>query len=229
MKTYRISKAGRIRAGLLLVVLAVIFLYTGRKAIGLWSGITAKPTDPLLFNLNLNTTVPAFFLTLLALGCLGVAWYVVVEMLSEVRVDESGILVFAPGYRLFYRWNEITSIDVLHEPEEDTAACLRVETSASAPRLEPAQPETGPDEIAAYLSEADLREDRATRRRQQQTRRQQVALVRSRATRPDGRPVPVWLRLLYPQARRPDRLLLYPSLDDRAALVSEIEQHLARA
>jgi hypothetical protein len=37
------------------------------------------------------------------------------------------------------------------------------------------------------------------------------------------------VRLLYPQARYPDRLLLYPSLEERPALVAEIERHLARA
>ena len=126
MKVYRLSRAGRIRAGLLLLTLAVIALYSGRKALGLWGGASAKPSDPNLMGMNFNTTVPAFFLSLVALGCLATAWYVIIEMLSEVRLDNSGILLYAPGYRLFYRWNEISAIDVLQEPEEDAPATLRV-------------------------------------------------------------------------------------------------------
>jgi hypothetical protein len=205
---------------------------------GLWGGVSAKPSDPHLFGVNLNTTVPAFFLTLIALGCVATAWYVVVEMLSEVRLDESGILLHAPGYRLFYRWNEISAIDVLHEPEEDAPAALRVSLPANAEGSAvsgAALDETAledneePDDIAAFLSEADLRENRQLRRRQRQARRRQFAAIRARCTRPDGRELAPWLRLLYPQAWRPDRLLLYPTLEERPALIAEIEQHLARA
>lgn len=232
MKTYHVSTAGRIKVGAVLLVLAVIFLYSGRKAWGLWGGASAKPSDPYIFGLNLNTTVPAFFLTLVALGCVGVAWYLVVELLSEVRVDESGILVSAPGYRLFYRWNEVTGIEVQAGPEEDAAAALRVNTGDNQTTeivTESLEEEIETDEVTVYLSEADLRDDRATRQRQRLVRRQQKALVRARVTRPDGRDLPFWMRLLYPQARYPDRLLLYPSLEERPALVAEIERHLARA
>lgn len=238
MKVYRLSRAGRVRAGLLLLALAVIALYSGRKAMGLWSGASAKPSDPNLMGVNLNTTVPAFFLTLLALGCLAVAWYVVVEMLSEIHLDNSGILLHAPGYRLFYRWNEISAIDVLQEPEEDAPAILRVSVPAGTdlPGSPPVPPidldeddDEEPDEVAAFLSEADLRENRQLRRRKAKERRRQFAVMRARCTRPDGRALSPWLRLLYPQARRPDRLLLYPTLEDRPALIAEIEQRLAQA
>lgn len=232
MKTYAVSAGGRVRAGVTLLILVLVFLYSSRKAVGLWGGASAKPSDPQLLGLNLNTTVPAFLLTLVALGCLGVAWYLVVELLSRVRLDEAGIALEAPGYRLFYAWNKITSIDVLVEPEEDAAACLQVEVAGA--RLPLAQADlsaddpTDTDEIAVYLSEADLRENRARRRRQLQARRDLAASLQSRATRPDGRPLPLWMRLLYPQTRRPDRLLLYPTLEDRPALIAEIERHLAR-
>jgi hypothetical protein len=235
MKIYRLSRAGRIRAGLVLLTLAVIALYSGRKAMGLWSGVSAKPSDPNLMGLNFNTTVPAFFLSLVALGCLATAWYVIVEMLSEVRLDESGILLYAPGYRLYYRWNEISAIDVLQEPEEDAPATLRVAapsdtgTTAFLPDDAELEEDEEPDEVAAFLSEADLRENRRLRRRQAQVRRRQLRAIRARCTRPDGRALSPWLRVLYPQAWRPDHLLLYPALEDRPALIAEIERHLATA
>jgi hypothetical protein len=238
MKIYRLSQAGRVRAGLLLATLAVIALYSARKALGLWGGASAKSSDPSLLGLNLNTTAPAFFLSLIALGCLAAAWYVVVEMLSEVRLDDSGILLCAPGYRLFYRWNEISAIDVLQEPEEDAPATLRVValpsdagTGGPGVSLEDADLDIDeePDDIAVFLSEADLRENRQLRRRKLQARRRHFAAILARATRPDGRALTPWLRLLYPQARRPDRLLLYPTLEDRPALIAEIEQRLGQA
>jgi hypothetical protein len=235
MKIYRLSRAGRVRAGLVLLTLAVIALYSGRKALGLWGGLSAKPSDPNLMGLDFNTTVPAFFLSLVALGCLATAWYVVVEMLSEVRLDESGILLYAPGYRLYYRWNEISAIDVLQEPEEDAPAALRVAvpvdtgTTAFVPDEDELEEGEEPDEVAAFLSEADLRENRRLRRRQVQARRRQLRAIRGRCTRPDGRELSPWLRVLYPQAWRPDRLLLYPTLEDRPALIAEIERHLATA
>ena len=74
-----------------------------------------------------------------------------------------------------------------------------------------------------------MRENRQLRRRKAQARRRQFQAIRARCTRPDGRELSPWLRLLYPQARRPDRLLLYPTLEDRPALIAEIEQHLATA
>jgi hypothetical protein len=238
MKTYRLSRAGRVRAGLLLATLAVIALYSARKALGLWGGVSAKPSDPTLFGLNLNTTVPAIFLSLIALGCLATAWYVVVEMLSEVRLDDSGILLNAPGYRLFYRWNEISAIDVLQEPEEDAPATLRVASlpsdSGAAGQGVPLDEadldvDEEPDDIAVFLSEADLRENRQLRRRKLQARRRHFAAVLARATRPDGRALTPWFRVFYPQARRPDRLLLYPTLEDRPALIAEIERRLGQA
>lgn len=235
MKIYRLSRAGRVRAGLLLFTLAVIAVYSARKALGLWGGASAKASDPTLLGVNLNTTVPAFFLSLVALGCLATAWYVVVEMLSEIHLDNSGILLHAPGYRLFYRWNEISAIDVLQEPEEDAPATLRIALPTDGAIPGAAVDDTDmdddeePDAVAVFLSEADLRENRQLRRRKLQARRRQFAAIRARCTRPDGRELNPWLRLLYPQARRPDRLLLYPTLEDRPALIAEIEQRLAQA
>jgi hypothetical protein len=231
MKTYHVSKAGRFRAAILLITLAVLALYSGRKAWGLWRGISAKPSDVFLFNLNLNTTVPALLLTLVTLAALAVIWYLVVELLTVVRLNESGLLITAPGYRLFYRWNEVVTLDVITGPVEDAPVCLRVETA-----VEEAQPETeatpvaddSADEIAPYLSEADLREDKTARQRARELRRKATARVQARATRPDGRALPGWMRLLYPQVRQPDRLLLYPALEDRVLLLAEIESHLAK-
>jgi len=97
------------------------------------------------------------------------AWYVIVEMLSEIHLDNSGFCCSAPGYRLFYRWNEISAIDVLQEPEEDRPATLRVVLPVDWPasalsgvaldELE-LEDEEEPDDVAAFLSEADLRENR---------------------------------------------------------------------
>lgn len=199
---YGPTTAARLRTGVVLAILALIFLYSSRKALGLWSGSGAKLTDPQLFNLNLNTTVPAFLLTLVALGCLGVAWYLVVELLTSIRINESGLGVAAPGYRLFYRWDEIASVAV-QETSEDGPTRLEIKLVAS-----PSDEMKTQDEV---------------------TRRPMTALVRrSRATRPDGRPLPLALRLLYPQAARPDVLLLYPALDDRPALLAAIEQRFGR-
>ncbi|MEI6047005.1 MAG: hypothetical protein WCS37_21870, partial [Chloroflexota bacterium] len=173
MKTYRVSTFGRFRAAILLLALAALAFYTGRKAWGLWQGLTAKPSDAFLFNFNLNTTVPAFLLSLVALSSLAVAWYLLVELLTEVRLSESGLLVTAPGYRLFYRWGEMKALDVINGPVEDAAVCLRVEME-TAPDLAVAEvlPETKPnDEIAAYLSEADLRKDKVARQRVRAARR----------------------------------------------------------
>lgn len=236
MKTYHVSTAGRIRAAILLLTLVALAFYAGRKAWGLWLGLTAKPSDVFLFNLNLNTTVPALLLTLVALAAIPVAWYLLVELLTVVRLNESGILITAPGYRLFYRWNEVTALDVLTGPAEDTAVCLRVETASTEenpPEAEPAvsaatsEPDAT-DEIAPYLSEADLREDKTARQRAQIARRQEKLKLSARVTRPDGRGLPAWLRWLYPQARQPDKLLLYPALEDRSLLLAEIESHLAK-
>ena len=62
----------------------------------------------------------------------------------------------------------------------------------------------------------------------QEARRQEALKLRARATRPDGRGLPAWIRWLYPQVRQPDRLLLYPALEDRTLLLAEIEGHLAK-
>lgn len=228
MKSYHVSTTARIRTALLLLGLLAIGVYAGRKAWGLWSGLSAKPADAFLFNLDLNTTVPAALLTLTALACGPVAWYLLIELLTKVAVSDSGLLVSAPGYRLFYRWNEVATLDVLTGPAEDAAVCLRVETVSEATTLpSPAQVVPAPkDEIALFLSEADLREDKAARSQARAARSQELARLQSRATRPDGRALPAWMRLLYPQARRPDRLLLYPSLQSRTLLLAEIEQRL---
>jgi hypothetical protein len=170
-------------------------------------------------------------LFLVFLAGLAVAWYLLIELLTEVHLSEGGLIVTAPGYRIFYRWNEVAALDVINGPVEDAAVCLRVETTtdAAATEAEAALPEAEPDdEIAAYLSEADLRKDKATRQRAVAARRLEMAQRRARATRPDGRVLPIWVRLLYPQARRPDQLLLYPTLEDRTLLLSEIESHLAK-
>ena len=223
MKNYRASAAGRLQAGVILVVLAIIFVYSSRKAWGLWRGLSAKPSDPQLFQLNLNTTVPAFLLTLVALGCLGVAWYLVNELLSQVQLDENGILLQAPGYRLFYRWDEIAALEVLQEADDDTTVCLKLTLVSDAPTD---LSQDAPDEITAYLNELDQPADKAQRRRLRQARLQELLRQWVRVTRPDGRPVSPWLRLVYPQVRHPDCLLLYPALADRPALIAEVEQHL---
>lgn len=230
MKAYCVSRIGRIRAAILLVTLAVIVLYAGRKALGLYSGITAKASDVFLFNLNLNTTVPAILLTLVALSALAVGWYLLVELITKVELTEGGLLIHAPGYRIFYRWSEVAALDVLNGPVEDAAVCLRIETANQTEDEEGAdQTELEPDdEIAPYLSEAVLREDKAAHQRIRAARRQQLALIQARATRHDGRALPSWVRLLYPQARRPDRILLYPGIEDRTLLLTEIESHLAK-
>lgn len=228
MKTYRVTNLGRFRAAILLTTLAVLGLYAGRKAWGLWRGLTAKPYDAFLFNLDLNTTVPAALLTLIALACFAVGWYLLVELLTVVTLSDGGLQVRAPGYRLFYRWPEITALDVVNGPVEDATVCLRVETDVTtAPASAPAEPEIH-DEIAPFLSEADLREDKAARSRARAVRRRQLALLQSRAILPDGRPLPAWMRLLYPQTRHPDRLLFYPALENRTLLLAEIEGHLAK-
>ncbi len=229
MKTYRVSTTGRLRAGCLLVILAVIGVYSLRKAIGLWSGTGGKPSDPQIFQLDLNTTVPAALLTLVALSCLAAGWYIVTEWLSQVQLDQTGLRFSAPGYRLFYRWDEIAALEVLQEPETDTPACLRVELLSSSGQATPVpEPLDAPDEISLYLSEADRPANKARRRQQLASRRQQTIRLRKHLSRSDGRPLPVWAGWLYPQVYRPDCLLLYPTLADRAALISEIEQHLAR-
>ena len=235
MKTYRVSRMGRIRTAILILMLLAVAVYAGRKAWGLWRGLTAKPSDVFLFNLNLNTTVPAVLLTLLTLAAVTVIWYLVLELLSQVDLSENGILLHAPGYRLFYRWNEITALDVISGPAEDAAVCLRVETEtqvqndpATSVAETVADLEPSPDEIAPYLTAADLRKDKTAQKRARTARQQTFARLRARATRPDGRGLPVWLHLLYPQARHPDRLLLYPALENRTLLLAEIESHLAK-
>ena len=226
MKTYHVSTIGRIRLGCILAILALILVYSAHKALGLWRGTSAKPSDPQIFQIDLNTTLPALLLTLVALGCLGAGWALVCELMTRVQLDDQGILLQAPGYRLFYEWQQIAELEVIQEPEDDTTARLHIAMTATVPEVEE---EAEPDELAEYLSAADRPANKQLRRRQREQHRQQMILVSKQLTGhvADRLPSP-WLRWLYPQVRRPDTLLLYPSLADRTALISEIEQQLAR-
>jgi hypothetical protein len=228
MKTYHVTRAGRTRAAIILGILAVIFVFTGRKALGLWQGTTAKSTDLYLFNLNMNTVVPAFLLTLVAVASIPVAWYLVVELLTKIEITDGGIGITAPGYRIFYRWDEVSGIDVIEGPQEDSPVKLKVSTQQVA--LEVAQPEeeqNQAEDVSAFLSEVDQRKNRAERRLAREQRKEQTVQVRERATRGDGQKLKFWMRLLYPQARNPERLLLYPALEDRSSLLVEIRNHLS--
>ncbi len=234
MQTYHVSKAGRIRAAVLLVTIAAVALYAAQKAWGLWRSPT-RSSDLTLGGLDVNTFVPAGLLTLVALAAIPVGWYIVVELLTLVRLDENGMLFQAPGFRVFYRWDEIESLDVITGPVEDAATALQVETQPAV--LEPEMVPNGQDvvepvvidPVETYLSEADLREDKVARLRNRAARKVQLTAIRGRAIGNDGAPLKPWVRLLYPQARRPDRLLLYPALENRTALLSQVEAFLQRA
>ena len=234
MQTYRVSKAGRIRAVVLLITIATIALYAAQKAWGLWRS-PARSSDLALVGLDVNTLVPAGLLTMVALAAIPVGWYIVVELLTVVRLDENGMLFQAPSFRVFYRWDEIESLDVITGPVEDAATALQVETQPAllAPEIvsngqnvvEPAVI----DPVETYLSAADLRENKVARRRNRAASKVQLATIRGRAIGNDGAPLKRWVRWLYPQARRPDRLLLYPALENRTALLAQVEAFLQLA
>ena len=229
MKVYRVSRNGRLRALIILTVLGFIFIYTGRKVLGLWSGVTAKPTDLILFGLDMNTVVPAFLLFIIAVACIPVGWYLIVELLTSVEITDSGIGVKTPGYRIFYRWSEVAGIDVMVGPQEDASARLNISTNISKSVQESQLEETGwaHGSIQVYLSVFDRSESKAQHLKARKQRKKWRTLVLNRATRPDGRPLGYWMRLLYPQARHPDQILLYPALEDRVALLLEIKGHFS--
>lgn len=230
MKQYRVSKAGRVRTAIVLVTLVAIALYAAQKAWGLWRAPQSL-SDPYLFGLDLDKFVPAGLLTLIALTAVVVMWFLLVELLTEVQLNENGILFKTPGFRIFYRWDEIEALDVVVGPVEDAPTCLQVATETPATSSQPiadTSDAVATDTVENYLSEADLREDKEARQRVVSARKAQLTLLRSRATRADGTQLKAWQRLLYPQARRPDRLLLYPSLENRTALLAQIEAYLSR-
>ncbi len=231
-KTYRVTPRGRLRAAILLLTLVIISGFSARKALGLWQGVSSKPSDLVFLNLDFNTTVPALILSLLALSSLLVVWFLVVEMVTQVTLSENGLLIRAPGFRLFYPWKEIAALEVLTGPAEDCPVVLQVGTNPKlTPILEAGPGEDKPeikDDIAFFLSEADLREDKNARRKAREERRLKEMELRSRITRPDGRKTSVWFRFIYPQVNRPDRLLFYPALEERNLLLAEIEEYLAK-
>jgi hypothetical protein len=144
-------------------------------------------------------------------------------------MSEGGICVSAPGYRVFYRWEEVAGIDMMVGLQEDAAASLKIITGAepqSVPDEKAASPQETPVRADTYLSEQDRRLDRASRKLIRQQHKEELQQIQSRATHHDGRKLGFWTRLLYPQARRPDRILLYPALEDRAVILSEIRGHL---
>ncbi len=180
-KIYRASSAARIKAGIILAILVIIGGYSARKGLGLWGGASAKPSDPFLFGLNLNTTVSALLLLLVALASLVVAWYVLVELLTSVKLDTKGIEVSAPGYRRFYAWNELGAVELTPTEagevdsalDDDKTTWLRLMPGPTAPAsevapsaLRPAQkpapwwlrllyPQARPDCLLLYPALAD--------------------------------------------------------------------------
>jgi len=190
-------------------------------------GSAAKSSDLILFGLNLNTVIPALLLLTVAVGCGVVIWYQVVELLTRLELTENGLRLFAPGYRLFYRWDEISGMDVINGPQEDCAARLYVATGAGQP-VEEAEKPANPAEVTTYLSDIDRRKNKEAHRQEKQQRKTQIQTVRARATRADGQQLKFWLRLVYPQARRPDQIFLYPALDDRDKILAEIKGHLSK-
>jgi hypothetical protein len=220
MKVYRVSNKGKVRAGILLTTIGILFLYTARKALGLWQNSPKKDTDLLLFGLNLNSALPALLLSLVALACIPVCWYLLVELFTHIEISDSGIGITAPGYRIYYRWSEVSRIDVLESIQEDSVARLSISTN-DIPEIASEENHSG-----TFLSEPDRNANREERKLSRQRRKQGLSLIQTRATHADGRALNLWTRVLYPQARRPDQMLLYPALDDRANLLAEIRGYL---
>lgn len=230
-KTYQVSTFGRLRTAILILTLFLISLYSARKAWGLWQAQTAKTSDVIFLNLDVNTVFPALLLSLVAISCLPITWNLVIELLTQITLNDAGLLLKTPVYRIFYRWDEIKSLDVISGPAEDSTVALQVETQTSRAD-DPAllYGEGGePDAIASYLSEADLREDKELRQRIKAEKKLRNENLRQRVARSDGTGIKSWWSYLYPQVQRPDRLLLYPSIEKRSVLLTEIERYLAGA
>lgn len=137
MQTYRSSKSSLLKIGTILLILVLVFGYSSRKAVGLWAGTTARSTDPVLFGLNLNTTVPAIFLTLVALASLLVGCYLLLELLTKITVDENGLTVSAPGLQRVYRWSEIEKEAVsASEVSDEATVRFKLKPAVSASFLE---------------------------------------------------------------------------------------------
>lgn len=137
MQTYRSSKTSLLKIGTILLILVLIFGYSSRKAAGLWGGTTARSSDPLLFGLNLNTTIPAIFLTLVALSSALVGWYLLVELLTKITVTENGLTVSAPGFQRVYRWSEIEKETAsASEISDEATVSFKLKPGASASFLE---------------------------------------------------------------------------------------------
>ncbi len=215
------------RSAIIIITLAVILLYSLRKSLGLWSSSAGKSSDLILFGLNLNTSVPALLLLVVAVGCGVVIWYQLIELLTRLELTENGLRLFAPGYRLFYRWDEIRAMDIINRPQEDCAARLSVATGVVQSTEEVEKP-ANPAEVTTYLSEIDRRKNKEAHRQEKVQRKAQIQVVRARATRADGQQLGFWLRLVYPQTRRPDQIYLYPALDERDKILAEIKGHLSK-
>ena len=233
---YNVSKASRIKAAILFVTIAVIAVYAAQKAWGLWH-TPGRDFDLTLFGLDMDNIVPAILLSVVAIAAIPAIWYIVVELVTTVKMDEAGILLKAPGYRIYYRWDEIKDFHVISGPVEDAATTLQVETLTTddlenqkynLQTEDELSLQTEIDPVEPFLSEADLRENKKVRQRNKIVREAQLALIKRRAVSNDGSQLKWWVRLLYPQALRPDRLLLYPALDNRTALLAQIERFLGR-
>jgi hypothetical protein len=172
MKIYRSGRNGYLRSGILIATLALLALFCGRKAFGLWLGLSAKPTDPQLWGINLATTFPAFLLTLITISAVMVMWYLVCELLTTIELTDQGLSLRSPGYRVNYQWSQIQTVEVIDEGSEDTPLVIR------------------------------LKGDKLPREK---------TLIK---------------QMFYRQAKQLDRLLLYPVLEDRAALKDELVARL---
>jgi hypothetical protein len=124
MKKYKINRAGKVRSGILIVTLAVIALFCGRKAFGLWLGLSAKPSDPQVWGINLATTFPAFLLTLVTIGAVGVIWYLLNELLTVLELSDKGLTIRSPGYRAHYQWSKLNGFEIIAGDEEDAPLVL---------------------------------------------------------------------------------------------------------
>jgi hypothetical protein len=125
MKKYKASRHNYIGSGILIATLVIIALFCGRKAFGLWLGLSAKPSDPQLWGINLATTFPAFLLTLVTLGATGAIWYLLCELLTVIELTDQHLTVRYPGYKVQYQWSQLAGVEVLDEGTEDTPLVLQ--------------------------------------------------------------------------------------------------------
>jgi hypothetical protein len=102
MQEFRVSAAGRNKAVLLVITLGVVALYAAQKAWGLWH-VPVRDSDPTFFSIDLAKVMPAGLLTLVVLAAVATGWFIVVELLVVVALDETGICFKAPGLYINYR------------------------------------------------------------------------------------------------------------------------------